>query len=122
MNDNNEIISEKSEVLDNLGKQPDDIDRITAIRVERRKENAAWEEKYKKAVDQNIDLGDKVEELTNSVNNLALEKKALEKSLWRERTQTNISQEKELSEGQKVGNMALEIIRRRCQERWGGRK
>ena len=109
----------KSEILGNLGKAPDALERVAELRIQKQKDEAAWQGKYNEAVNQNIDLGDKVEELTRKVNQVELEKKALDKALWRERSQKNITQEQELSEGQKIANMALEIVKRRTRERYG---
>ena len=74
-------------------------------------------------LNKNIDLGDKVSELEDKLNKKEIENKALDKALWRERRQATMTDaEKQQTEAQRIGNMALEVIKARCRQgRYGGR-
>jgi len=95
------------------------LEKIETQRLRHEVEKKEWQEQINEVLNKNIDLGDRLSESEERINKLEITNKALDKELWRERRQTNVEQIEKQTEAQKVGKMALDIIKKRVRERYG---
>src|SRR5437773_6774707 len=94
-------------------------DRIQQMESQIEEERKLFKKDYTKLADENIDLKSDLKGVKEEVDKLINKNKALDKELYRQRRQSAVIGIEQQTEAQKVGKMALDIIKKRVRERYG---
>lgn len=111
----NNVLGPKSPVQN----EAETYDRIQQIESEREEERILFKKDFNKVVDENVNLRSELKEVKEQVDKVVNTNKALDKELWRQRQQKTTIDIEQQTEAQRVGKMALDIIKKRVRERYG---
>lgn len=122
-NENKEIkLSTETEELINskTNEEISRIDKEERLRQKHAEDKKRIREELEKAADKASELGFKLEEREDELSKERKEKEALRAALLKQKKLSTLTEnEKQMSESERIGKMALDIIDRRLEERYG---
>lgn len=114
-NKNNTFTTTKSPVQN----EAEAYDKIQQMESSMEEERKLFKKDYGKLADENINLKGEIKDIREELDKVVNTNKALDKELWRQRQQKTAIGIEQQTEAQKIGKMALDIIKKRVRERYG---